>query len=110
VQINRNLIQQQHSPRPQQPHTQLHPPPLPITHSVQPPTQIHIQNPDQFVPAARVVVPAYTAQELRDRDVRAHDGVQHPFEAEVGYPGDLGGEGVDAAEGYGGGRGHAFAG
>jgi len=47
------------------------------------------------------VVPAHGGKERRDIDVGADDGVEHPFEAEIGDAFKGGAEGVDAADGDG---------
>ncbi|KUI62595.1 hypothetical protein VP1G_11410 [Cytospora mali] len=83
IQINRDLIQQQHRPRPDKPHSQLHAAPLAIADSAHAPAGIDVQHVDQLVPAVRVGVAADGAQQLHDADVRPHDGVEHPLEAEV---------------------------
>ena len=56
------------------------------------------------------MVPADGGEEGRDVDVGAHDGVQDPFQAEVGYALKAVFEGVDAGDGNGGGWGETFAG
>ena len=59
VQINRNLIQQKHRPRPQQAHAQLHAAALAVAHGVQVPAEIDVEDLNQLVAALRVVVAAY---------------------------------------------------
>jgi hypothetical protein len=74
-----------------------------------PPPQIDVQNADERVPARRVVVPADGGEEFRNRDVGADDGIQDPFEAQVGGVFQAGAEGVDAADEDGRVRRQAFA-
>ena len=69
------------------------------------PADVDVEDADELVAAGGVVRPADGVQEGRHVDVGPHDGVEGPFQAEVGHPFETGGEGVDAADGdRGGGR------
>ena len=56
------------------------------------------------------MVPTDGGQERGHVNVRAHDGIEHPFETEVGYAFEAVLEGVDACDGDGRGWGETFAG
>jgi hypothetical protein len=109
IQVDRDLVQQQHGPRPQQAHAQLHAAALAVAHGVQVPAQVDVEDVYEFVAALRVVVAADGFEQFGHGDVAAHDRVQDPFEAQVGYSFEAGGEGVPAADVDRAGGRHAFA-
>lgn len=65
------------------------------------PREIDVQDSHELVAARGVVVAAHAAQQLRDPDVRPHDGVEHPFETQVCHAFEAVLEGVDTADGDG---------
>jgi hypothetical protein len=76
---------------------------------VHPPAEVDVEDADEFSPTFGIVLPADGVEEGGDVDVGADDGVEHPFEAEVGDAFEAFFEGVDARDGDGGGGGEAFA-
>ena len=74
------------------------------------PLQVNVQHRDQLIAPLRVRVAADGAQQLPHADVGAHDGVQDPFEPEVGHAREVLFEGVEAGDGDGVGGGEALAG
>lgn len=74
------------------------------------PAEVDVENGDEFVLAGRVVSAPDRVEQGGDVDVGADDGVEHPFEAEVGDAFEAFFEGVDAGDGDGGGWGEPFAG
>ena len=110
IQIDGDLVQQQHGPGPQQAHGELDAAALAVGHGVHAPAQVDIEDGDQLVLPARVVLPADRVEQGGHVDVAAHDRVQHPFQPEVGHPFEPFLEGVDAADAHGAGRGEPLAG
>ncbi|PHH70956.1 hypothetical protein CDD80_5627 [Ophiocordyceps camponoti-rufipedis] len=102
IKINRNFVKEQHTPRPNKPHGQLNPPPLPIRNSMHPPPSIDIQQRNKIIPPLRKRIAPHGAEQMRDWDiVPPHHRVEHPFETEVGDALERDGEGVQTAHGYG---------
>jgi len=74
------------------------------------PPQVDVEDTDELVAAVGVVRAADGGEESGHVDVGAYDGVEDPFDAEVGHAGEGVGEGVEGGDGYGGRGGHAAAG
>ena len=74
------------------------------------PRGIDVEDVQELVAPSGVVVAADGGEEFRDGDVCADDRVEDPLEAEIGSCRRGGGEGVEAADGDGVGRGEASAG
>jgi hypothetical protein len=110
VQVDRDLVEQQNRPRPQQAHGELHPPPLAVRDGMHAPAQVDVEDLDEVVAALRVVVAADRGQQRRHVDVGAHNGVEHPLEPEVRHTLEAHLERVDAGDGDGARRRHALAG
>jgi hypothetical protein len=101
VEVDCDFVEQQNRPRPQQAHGQLHPPPLAVRHGVHAPAQVDVEDLDEVVAALAVVVAADRGQQRRHVDVGAHDGVEHPLQAEVRHALEAHLERVDARDGHG---------
>lgn len=108
VEVDRDLVEQQHRPRPHQAHGQLDAPPLAVRHGVHAPRGVNVQHLDQLVAPRWVGVPTNRAEQLGDANVGAHDRVQHPLQPQVRHPLEALGEGVHAAHGDGAARGEAL--
>lgn len=74
------------------------------------PIQIDVENLDQFVSSLGVMCASYRREELANSNVGSYDGVQHPFETEIGYTDERVLEGIKAGDGDCGGRSEPFAG
>lgn len=110
IQIDRDLIQQQHRPRTHQAHGQLHAAALAVAHGAHAPGRVDVQHVHELVAARGVGIAADGAQELVDANVGAHDGVEDPLEPQVGDALEAVLEGVDARDGDGVGGREALAG
>lgn len=101
VEVDGDFVEEQHGPGPHEAHGQLDAAALAVGHGVHAPGGVDVEQGDELVAALGEGVAADGAQQLRDADVAADNGVEHPLEAEVGdaLEGVL--EGVDAADGDG---------
>ena len=66
-----------------------------------PPPQVDVQHLDQLLPPFGVVLATDAVEQLWDTDIRPHDRIQHPFDAQVGDAFETFGERVPSADGDG---------
>lgn len=101
VEVDGDLVEQEHGPGADEAHGELDAAALAVGHGVHAPAQVDVEDGDELVAARGVVVAADRREQRRHVHVRPHDRVQHPLEAEVGHALERGGEGVDARDGDG---------
>lgn len=98
VEVDGDLVEQEHSPGSDEPHGQLDAAALAVGHGVHAPVDVDVEHMDELVAAVGVGVTADGAEELIDANVSAHNGVQDPLEAKIGDALEALLEGVDAAD------------
>lgn len=110
VEIDGDFVEEQDRPGPEKPHGELHAAALAVGDRVHAPRQVDVKDVDELVAAFRVVLSADGVEQCDHVDVGADDGVQDPFQAEVGYAFEAVLERVDAGDRDGVRGGHAFTG
>ena len=65
------------------------------------PTEINVEDLDEFVATSGIGVSPNTGEESRHIDVGADDWVEHPFNAEIRDASEICGERVEAVDGDG---------
>lgn len=109
VQVHGDLIEQQHTPWPQQPHGELDAPALAIADGVHPPGKVDVEDGNELIAARGVVRAAHGIEQRGHIDVGSHDGVEDPFEAEICHALEAMLERVNPGDADGRGWGQSFA-
>ncbi|KAJ6438575.1 microsomal signal peptidase subunit [Purpureocillium lavendulum] len=101
VEVDGDLVEEEDGPGAEQAHGELDAAALAVGHGVHAPVGVDVEHGDELIATGGEGVAADGAEQLDDANVVADDGVEDPFEAEVGDALERLLEGVDAADGDG---------